>query len=180
MDTSCQATRTSFWWDSQTAEFSCVLSHPSYVRPKSKTAAEGFGNFFFFFFPNTKASRKQVQCLNRWMNKDTTGLMQGGKAQYGSSPLTGQISLWCLLLSPCAFSFPHDTFFSFLVSHICRVTFSTSDQPYLTVSSLQYSKPVKEYIFLRYLKATRHLTYSKYTKLLGLTGLHFLPQHLPE
>lgn len=50
MDTSCQATRTSFWWDSQTAEFSCVLSHPSYVRPKSKTAAEGFGNFFFFFF----------------------------------------------------------------------------------------------------------------------------------
>lgn len=149
--------------------------------PQKQNSSRGFWKLFFFFFPNTKASRKQVQCLNRWMNKDTTGLMQGGKAQYGSSPLTGQISLWCLLLSPCAFSFPHDTFFSFLVSHhICRVTFSTSDQPYLTVSSLQYSKPVKEYIFLRYLKATRHLTYSKYTKLLGLTGLHFLPQHLPE
>lgn len=72
-------------------------------------------------------------------------------------------------------------FFSFLVSqHICRVTFYTSDQPYLTISSLQCSKPVKEYIFLRHLKATRHLTYSKYTKLLGLMGLHFLLQHLPE
>lgn len=153
---------------------SCLI--PLKCVPKARQQQ----TFFFLFF--SLIQKLQENRLNvKWMNKDTTGLTQGGKAQYESSPLTGQISLWCLLLFPFAFPFPHDIFFFFLVSqHICRVTFSTSDQPYLTISSLQYSKPIKEYIFLRYLKATRHLTYSKYTKLLGLMGLHFLIQHLPE